>query len=881
MSFSSTTDTTAVPLKEEHRYRLPKEFVAKYAKRVPMFGFNGLGEITYRRTYSRIKPDGTNEQWHDTVERVVNGVYSLQKEHICTHALGWSEEHANRSAMEMYDRMWNFKFLPPGRGLWAMGTDIVEKRRLGAALNNCFSGDTKAWIRDRPESDFRLESLYSLAKRGASFEVISGVTGEPVGGATCKGFGVQTLNRVVVSPVGSSNVEFTFRATSNHRWILSGGVVTTDLKVGDVIPPLPYRDGIVSQFASEKRRVENSLCKDVAVGTGDWLIERAPLLGMHVAEVTPCGSVRLLDTPTSYVVRLIEEDIAAEPVYCIVEPTTQSFVLEGGIPTGNCAFISTADISQDTICGPFGFFMDAAMQGVGIGFDTKGAEKSVVVRMPSETDTRTILVPDSREGWVDATCDLIDSYVKYGSKAIKYDYSAIRPAGAPIKTFGGVACGYKPLEMLHDSIRETLNRSPSVSATTIVDLMNQIGVCVVAGGIRRTASISLGNPDDEFMDLKNYEKNPHRMTFGWASNNSIYAELGMDYSDAAKRISDNGEPGFVWLENMRAYSRMCDPPDHKDHRASGANPCSEMTLEAASAEGGAVGGELCNLTEVFPARCDNLEDFKRTLKFAYLYAKTVTLCKTQWPITNRIMMRNRRIGCSISGVAQLLAKIGMHEMKTWLVEGYATVQNWDRVYSEWLCIPRSIKTTTIKPSGSVSLLAGATPGMHFPLSRFYTRRMRLNRSSPLVEDLKAAGYHVEDCAIGGVEGTTVVAEFPVDVGEGVRTADTVSMWEQVALSVFLQKYWSDNQVSCTVTFREDEAKDIARALEHFQYELKGISFLRVDCTSYPQMPYEATDEETYNKNLAKVNPHALLVSTTGSAEDAVIERFCDGDKCVL
>ena len=146
------------------------------------------------------------------------------------------------------------------------------------------------------------------------------------------------------------------------------------------------------------------------------------------------------------------------------------------------------------------------------------------------------------------------------------------------------------------------------------------------------------------------------------------------------------------------------------------------------------------LVETFPYNHDSLKDYKRTLKYAYLYAKTVTLGKTHWSETNRVMLRNRRIGCSVSGVAQFVTNRGLDKLKCWLNRGYDVIQDWDKQYSDWMAVPRSIKTTSVKPSGTVSLLVGATPGMHYPESRFYIRRMRLSKHSELIEPLKKANY---------------------------------------------------------------------------------------------------------------------------------------------
>tara|TARA_B110001454_G_scaffold102206_1_gene96482 strand:- start:5222 stop:6775 length:1554 start_codon:yes stop_codon:yes gene_type:complete len=513
--------------------------------------------------------------------------------------------------------------------------------------------------------------------------------------------------------------------------------------------------------------------------------------------------------------------------------------------------------------------MDASMLGVGVGFDTKGAGEITVKGINRNRNEEIFMIPDTREGWVESLRLLLESYF-HATAPITFDYTEVRPAGEPIKGFGGVSSGHEPLEEIHEEIRKVLevNSGEPISVTTIVDIMNLIGKCVVAGNVRRTAEIVFGDYDsEEYLDLKNYKVNPHREKFGWTSNNSVFAELGMDYNEVCKRITDNGEPGLAWLENMRSYSRMKNGKDNKDHRVSGGNPCLEQSLESY---------ELCCLVETFPNNHDSLEDYQRTLKYAYLYAKTVTLGKTHWSDTNRVMLRNRRIGCSVSGVAQFITKHGMEELRKWLEEGYDTIQEWDCMYSDWFAIPKSIKTTSVKPSGTVSLLAGATPGLHYPESRFYIRRMRLSNQSDLIEPLKKAGYRLEPAF--GSEDTTMVVEVPVDVGEGIRTAKELSIWEQFSLAAFMQRHWADNQVSCTATFNpETESDELPHVLNYFQYYLKGISLLpRSNGGAYKQMPYEAITEKEYNKQVKKLG-YLSFVGVEG--EEAEIDKFCNNDVC--
>jgi len=242
------------------------------------------------------------------------------------------------------------------------------------------------------------------------------------------------------------------------------------------------------------------------------------------------------------------------------------------------------------------------------------------------------------------------------------------------------------------------------------------------------------------------------------------------------------------------------------------------------------------------------------------------------------MLRNRRIGCSVSGVAQFITNRGLNEFRNWLEGGYDTIQEWDKVYSDWFAIPKSIKTTSVKPSGTVSLLAGATPGLHYPESRFYTRRIRLSINSELIEPLKKAGYKIEPAF--GSEDSTLVVEVPVDVGEGIRTAADLSIWEQFSLAAFLQRHWADNQVSCTVTFDpEKEGQEIPNVLNYFQYHLKGISLLpRHDYGAYPQMPYESIDEKEYNKQIKKLGKLSFGVIHN---EEAEVDKFCNNDSCEI
>ena len=175
--------------------------------------------------------------------------------------------------------------------------------------------------------------------------------------------------------------------------------------------------------------------------------------------------------------------------------------------------------------------------------------------------------------------------------------------------------------------------------------------------------------------------------------------------------------------------------------------------------------------------------------------------------------------------------------------------------------------------------------MHFPESRFYVRRVRLSKTSHLLPAIRASGLHVEACHYQ--PDSTMVVSFPIDVGAGVRTVSEVSLWEQLCLAAFLQRYWADNQVSCTVTFDpKSESSQLPFALDYFQYQLKGISLLpRVQEGAYPQMPFEAITEDEYKIQIASVRPLTFTPpeqeGKQHTGEDPEMERYCDGQACIL
>jgi ribonucleoside-triphosphate reductase (thioredoxin) len=673
-------------MSEFFSFRLIDDFVSKYAKVESPFGLrdageNSLGEITFIRTYSRVKEDGTKERWHEVCKRVIEGMYSVQKNHAKENRLPWNDNKAQKSAQEAYDRMFNLKWTPPGRGLWAFGTPMTMEKRNSASLQNC-------------------------------------------------------------------------------------------------------------------------------------------------------------------------------------------------------AMVSTRDLDKNDPGALFAWVMDALMLGIGVGFDTVGQEKNFLIYAPTEPSS-TYEIPDTREGWVESVRLLLNSFLRQNQSIQEFDYSLIRPMGAPIKGFGGVASGPQPLIDLHTRIRNVIGSraGDGFDARAIVDIINLIGTCVVSGNVRRSATLALGAAGDEnFINLKNAEMFPERNSYdsenpGWAwmSNNSIAAEVGTNYEDYVDLIVNNGEPGFIWLDVARNFGRLADPADGKDYRVMGFNPCAEQPLESY---------ELCTLVEVHLNRHESKEDFLKTLKFAYLYGKTVTLMPTHWQQTNGIMQRNRRIGTSLTGIASFADQNGLPTTRDWMDEGYNTIRKYDKQYSEWLCVRESIRVTTVKPSGSVSLLSGASPGVHWAVGgEYFLRAIRFGDQDPMLHLFKVAGYKIEKDLVSA---NTSVVYFPVHSGHK-RSEKDVSLFEKIGLAATAQKYWSDNGVSVTLSFdKEEESKFIAPALHMYEGQLKAVSFLPMGNHTYPQQPYTQITQEEYDYHIGrigKINFDAIYDGVENL--DSVGEAYCTTDYCEI
>lgn len=965
-------------------FRLSDDFLAPFKDREPEWGYrdaagNAVGEITFLRTYSRIKEDGSKERWWEVCRRVIEGMYSIQKDHCKSNRLPWNDNRAAASAHEAYHRMFEFKWLPPGRGLWMMGSPLVNRDRNSAALQNCL--DPKSTV-------LTAEGVRCIGDfvEGEGVLLWSPTKGEWVKGVK-HSYGERHVQRITFRPLTSSRHRVEVVATPDHRWVLADGTVTDGLRVGhrvlggvaqvDTESP-EYRQGwmhgvvfgdgsrhsgkhpnryrlqlcgvkggwadtfrhhpgfvsitsdsrrgdpvvtLVSKSGEDLKSVphEGATAEYVAgfvrgyvdadgyqeradqfsLSSRDpkaveYVVRNAGLAGYTVTGGrTPHIDKSSFSRRTRYEVRLSRGaiewqaveivDAGQTEVACFTVDDTQDFTLSSGIGTGNCGFVSTANMPKHDPAKPLAWLMEASMLGIGIGFDTKGADKGFTIYQPGAVEkgkgavvAETIVIPDTREGWVESVRRLINSYLRPNQAPVEFDYSEIRPAGSPIKTFGGTAAGPEPLRRGHDMIRALFDgrEGELLTSTDIADIGNILGVVVVSGNVRRSAELLMGSLDDpDFLNLKNSEVMPDRQGWAWMSNNSVEVTADTDLSPIIEGIKLNGEPGVIWMDVTRDYGRLIDPPDGKDWRAAGYNPCAEQPLESY---------ELCTLAEVFPTRHENKADFLRSLKFAYLYGKTVTLLPTHWDETNAVMQRNRRIGTSVSGLADFSDEQGLLTLREWLNDGYGEIRKWDHIYSEWLAIRESIRVTTVKPSGTVSLLAGTSPGVHWaPGGRDYLRGIVFAKDDPMVGLLGQAGYVVEQSAY--TPDTSVFIQFPIHT-DAHRDERQVSLYEKANLAVVAQRYWSDNSVSVTLSFdAKEESEAIERVLTMHAGQLKTVSFLPMGNDTYAQMPYQRVAPEVIEEckmRLFKVDFSPIYNGDTEALE-GLGEAYCTTDACLV
>ena len=540
----------------------------------------------------------------------------------------------------------------------------------------------------------------------------------------------------------------------------------------------------------------------------------------------------------------------------------------------NCAFTVVDDPVR-----PFTWAMDSLMLGSGVGYNI---QREYVYELPKvqrrkvkivrkDTNDADFIVPDSREGWVKLLQKTLESSF-YTGESFTYSTVCIRGKGEPIKSFGGTASGPNDLCWGIGEINKILNARSGKKVRPIdcLDIMNIIGAVVVAGNVRRSAQIAIGDCDDlQFLSAKRWDLGgiPNWRAM---SNNSVvcndFSKLPPQFWEGYK---GNGEPyGLINLRLARAVGRAGEE-QYADPNVCGFNPCAEQSLAPY---------ETCCLAEVHLPNIESKEELFKVCEYLYRINKHSLALKCHHPETEKVVHENMRMGIGITGYCMATKK-----QISWLSDAYKHLRDYDAKYSKRHGYPASIKLTTVKPSGTLSLLSGVTPGAHPGFSHFHIRRVRMASDSPLVEVCRQHGYEVE--YVKKFDGTndtsTVVVSFPCKFPKHTTVADDMTAIDQLETVKGLQKTWSDNAVSVTVYYTLEELPEIQKWLsENYNENLKTVSFLlKADSGFGSQMPLEAITEEKYKKMIKGTKPITNCeIEESSISEDQI---GCEGGVCPI
>jgi len=542
-----------------------------------------------------------------------------------------------------------------------------------------------------------------------------------------------------------------------------------------------------------------------------------------------------------------------------------------GLPSlQNCA-----GVVVDSPIRPFTWAFEMLMLGSGVGYNI---QREYVYQLPKlkkklkierlDTADADFIVPDTREGWVKLLGKVLKAHF-YSGESFTYSTQLIRSKGATIKSFGGEASGPEELCYGIDEIHKILNNRSGQKLRSVdcLDIMNIIGYIVVSGNVRRSAQIAIGDYDDvDFLQAKRWDLNsiPNWRAM---SNNSVACN---DISKLPKEFWDTyeqGEPyGLINLKLAKEIGRTGET-QYPDPNVVVFNPCAEQSLN---------NYETCCLSEIYLPNITSYEELLEILSLSYRVNKHSLALHCSLKETESIVNSNMRMGIGVTGIMQC-----NKTQLSWLKDAYVWLRQYDVDYSKKNNFPTSIKLTTVKPSGTLSLLAGVTPGIHpSPAGPHYIRRIRMSSNSDLIRICKDNGYKIEPQIKfdGTDDSNTMVVEFPCKVPNDTPVAATFSWKDQLEMIKKLQSDWSDNSVSCTVYYNKADVNDIKEYLkENYTSNFKTLSFLLYHGHGFIQAPYETISKEIYEELIKNVKP----IKSVEVNEDTFMLTDCDNGACPI
>jgi len=552
---------------------------------------------------------------------------------------------------------------------------------------------------------------------------------------------------------------------------------------------------------------------------------------------------------------------------------------KNNISAFNCSFVAPTKLED------FSEVMYLSMSGTGVGFSVESQTTQALPQIKKQTGKvlSTHVVDDSKAGWCDALTLGLKTW--FGGKDVKFDFSKVRPAGARLKTMGGQASGPEPLRALLEFTRRKIlsRQGRRLSNLDVHDVICKIGEVVVAGGVRRSALISLSDLDDpEMRDAKNgqfYLSEPQR---AMANNSAVYNEKPSaqqfleEWLALAK--SGSGERGIFnrgGLKHQLPERRW--KVFQKHAQTCGTNPCGEIVLQSK---------EFCNLSEVVARAEDTEETLLQKVRLATIIG-TYQSTLTDFPYISKDWAKNcneeRLLGVSITGQwdcpavrnAEILRKLRERAIEV------------NKQYASKMGINQSVCITCVKPSGTVSQLVDAASGLHPRHAKYYIRRVRINATDPLflmLKDQKVPYYPEAGQTMSSAN--TFVFEFPVKApGTAVLRNDLTAL-EHLAYWKTVKENFTEHNPSVTISVGENEWVEVANWLYQSWDMLGGLSFLPRTDHVYLLAPYEEITEERYNELVAKLPDmdfSEIMIyeredSTTGGKELACVSGVCEIDE---
>ncbi len=542
----------------------------------------------------------------------------------------------------------------------------------------------------------------------------------------------------------------------------------------------------------------------------------------------------------------------------------------------NCSYLAVDDLKS------FDEAMFILLCGTGVGFSVERQSISKLPEIPELFESETnIVVKDSKEGWAKSLRQLIA--LLYSGEIPTWDVSKVRPAGAPLKTFGGRASGPAPLVDLFNFTINTFKKAAGrkLSSVECHDIMCKIGEVVVVGGVRRSAMISLSNlSDDRMRSAKSgawWENNPQRAL---ANNSVSYTEKPDNLSFMKEWMalveSGSGERGIF---NREASKKQAALNGRRDSNYEfGTNPCSEIILRPS---------QFCNLTECVVRATDTIETLSEKVRLATILG-TIQSSFTKFPYLRKQWTSNteeeRLLGVSLTGIMDnplmTLKNKGLDKTLAHLKEvAVATNKEW----ADKLGIPVAAAISCVKPSGTVSQLVDSASGIHARHSPYYIRTVRGDNKDPLTQFMKDQGIPHEPDAFKPDQ--TTVFSFPMKAPNGAVCTKDMTAIEQLEMWLMYQRNWCEHKPSVTINVKGDEWLEVgAFVYKHFD-EMSGVSFLPFNEHTYQQAPYQDCGKSDYEMlksvmpksiDWSKLSEYENEDNTSGSQTLA-----CSGDSCEI